>query len=447
MKFQFGVLIILILYNGSQTVNSLYEFSNNLDTDSQIPYIEANDFQNATVGKSVSLKCIVHHLKSYKIAWYFNGILLSLNSIRIINDKYYSVENPLPNEWILVIDPVNTIHDGPYSCHVNNGLKKNINLKVGMPPVFVGNNDSQIIINAQERDNVTLTCEAEGSPLPLIYWYKNNKLIATGTQFFKKNVSRYSSAVYECVARNGIEPDPSRLFKVNINFKPTIHLMYHFADYQNNSNRHILNELELVCEITGNPINSINWFKDGIKIKDDHGRRHRFYRNNNYSFKSAYSPTSEPKSILKKKHPKIVSIHSTYHEKHFKFISKLKIKNFDESENGNYKCSANGFEGDHSKSLNINELGTKWIIDESNKDLIVNKNEKYTKKNLKILNQQDLNGRLVQTSLMHELSRGSKYNLTKSAEMVQDTFNASNSLGFIYVYIYLIVAIILNRIN
>lgn len=66
-----------------------------------------------------------------KIAWYFNGILLSLNSIRIINNKYYSIENPLPNEWILVIDPVNTIHDGQYSCHVNNGLKKNINLRVG----------------------------------------------------------------------------------------------------------------------------------------------------------------------------------------------------------------------------------------------------------------------------------------------------------------------------
>lgn len=46
-----------------------------------------------------------------------------------------------------------------------------------------------------------------------------DKLIATGPQFFKNNVSRYNSAIYECVARNGIEPDPSRLFKVNVNCK------------------------------------------------------------------------------------------------------------------------------------------------------------------------------------------------------------------------------------
>lgn len=46
-----------------------------------------------------------------------------------------------------------------------------------------------------------------------------DKLIATGTQYMKHNVSRYNSAIYECVARNGIEPDPSRLFKVNIQCK------------------------------------------------------------------------------------------------------------------------------------------------------------------------------------------------------------------------------------
>lgn len=43
------------------------ETSNNIDLDDHIPFIEANDYQNATVGKSVSLKCIVHHIKSYKV--------------------------------------------------------------------------------------------------------------------------------------------------------------------------------------------------------------------------------------------------------------------------------------------------------------------------------------------------------------------------------------------
>ncbi|CAF1150738.1 unnamed protein product, partial [Brachionus calyciflorus] len=58
------------------------------------------------------------------------------------DDKRYSVENSQLNEWRLIIDPVDISHDGQYSCHVNTGLKKTINLKVGMAPIFIGNNDS-----------------------------------------------------------------------------------------------------------------------------------------------------------------------------------------------------------------------------------------------------------------------------------------------------------------
>lgn len=46
-----------------------------------------------------------------------------------------------------------------------------------------------------------------------------DKLIATGPQLFIKDINRHSHSEYECVARNGIEPDPSRLFKLNVNCK------------------------------------------------------------------------------------------------------------------------------------------------------------------------------------------------------------------------------------
>ena len=42
------------------------------------------------------MKCIVHNLKNYKIAWYYNGIILGLGNLRIRDDKIISVENLLP---------------------------------------------------------------------------------------------------------------------------------------------------------------------------------------------------------------------------------------------------------------------------------------------------------------------------------------------------------------
>lgn len=66
-------------------------------------------------------------------------------------------------------------------------------------------------------------------------------------------------------------------------------------------------ELQLVCEIFGNPIHAISWYKDGFKVKDDspsgkHGHEHDH-----------------------KKKRKLITIHTTPNNQH-KFISKLKIK-------------------------------------------------------------------------------------------------------------------------
>ena len=63
--------------------------------------------------------------------WYFNGILLTLNTNRIRDDKRYSIENPTPHEWKLIIDPVSSSDEGQYSCRLTNGLKRSIFLTVG----------------------------------------------------------------------------------------------------------------------------------------------------------------------------------------------------------------------------------------------------------------------------------------------------------------------------
>ena len=101
-----------------------------------------------------------------------------MGNLRIRDDKRISVENLQPNEWRLTIDSITESDEGYYSCRLSNGMKKLMFLRVGVPPKFTnGNNGShQVVINAVEYQNLTLPCEAEGNPLPTIYWYKNSKL-------------------------------------------------------------------------------------------------------------------------------------------------------------------------------------------------------------------------------------------------------------------------------
>ena len=49
----------------------------------------------------------------------------------------------------------------------------------------------------------------------------------TGPHLFLQNISRHSDLEYECVARNKIEPDPSRHFKINVNCKISLTLIFY----------------------------------------------------------------------------------------------------------------------------------------------------------------------------------------------------------------------------
>ena len=57
--------------------------------------------------------------------------------MRIKDDKRYSIQNLHPNEWKLVIDPVDSSNEGQYSCRLMNGMKRTIELKVGGMLLFL----------------------------------------------------------------------------------------------------------------------------------------------------------------------------------------------------------------------------------------------------------------------------------------------------------------------
>jgi hypothetical protein len=95
-----------------------------------------------------------------------------------------------------------------------------MHLIIGVPPKFTGIHDgNHVIVNTKFGENVTLACEALGNPQPIIYWYKNSKLVSTGAHLHLLNVNGVANSEYECVARNKVEPAASRRFKINVNCK------------------------------------------------------------------------------------------------------------------------------------------------------------------------------------------------------------------------------------
>lgn len=406
--------------------------SNNLNgnINESRPYIEGDQIIEARRGKSVSMKCVVHNTKNYKIAWYFNGIILGLGNLRIRDDKRISVENLQSNEWKLNIDSISEADEGYYSCRLSNGMKKLMFLRVGVPPKFTkftnGNNSShQVVVETVEHQNVTLSCEAEGNPLPTIYWYKNNELITTGPHLHLTNITRHSHSEYECVARNKIEPDPSRHFKLNVLFSANINLMYHLKEhkkklhysYNSNSNTdfykpteagNLINdgELQIVCEILGNPIQAIHWFKDGLRIKDDTNKHNNVLT------------SSLEAGDLSRKKKKIITIHTVQHNPH-RFVSKLKIKNVNFLDNGDYECQVHGFEGNTSKSVGVNVINTrtenenepilnKFIPKQSNKSEKEDGDDDVTS----LANEQPTSRVAIESNYLFH-GRGARSNLTK----------------------------------
>jgi hypothetical protein len=353
-----------------------------MSSNNEKPYIVNEQFVNATLGKEIKLSCTVYNMKSYKIAWYLDGVLLTLNKQCIKNDKRYSIKNrnDQPNKWTLVINPVASNNQGFYTCQLGNGLKKVTYLQVGIAPRFTidtNNNETQkVVINTKENETIKLTCEADGNPKPNIYWYRNNKFISFGNYLIINNVTRHSPTDYECVARNTIEPDPSRNFKINVicKYSHYYYIIFKFIDllflyvytvdpiltmkhnlkqnlnYSDDSDaKGSKPELQIYCEILGNPINSIHWLKDGLKIKNEiRNRKSNLNQINNVRLalipnkNNNNNATRNEIEIIPPK--KTVHIHTIRLNAHM-FLSKVLIQNYDDADNGLYQCIVNGNSG------------------------------------------------------------------------------------------------------
>ncbi|XP_049724489.1 hemicentin-1 isoform X1 [Elephas maximus indicus] len=221
---------------------------------------------------SVSLTCEASGIPLPSITWLKDGWPVSLSS---------SVRT-LSGGRTLRLMQTRSEDAGQYTCVVRNAAgeeRKIFGLSVLVPPRIVGENTLEDV-RVREKQNITLTCEVTGSPVPEITWHRDGQLfqgdeshhIMPGGRFLQiTNAQVLHTGRYTCLASN-TAGDKSKSFSLNVFVSPTI------AGVDNDGSPEdvtvtLNNPTSLVCEAYSYPPATITWFKDGTPLESNQNIR------------------------------------------------------------------------------------------------------------------------------------------------------------------------------
>ncbi|KAM9212162.1 hemicentin-1 [Dugong dugon] len=221
---------------------------------------------------SVSLACEASGIPLPSITWLKDGWPVSLSSsVRVLSGGR-------------TVRLMQTKREdaGQYTCVVRNAAgeeRKSFELAVLVPPRIVGENTLEDV-KTKEKQNITLTCEVTGSPVPEISWHKDGKLlqedesyhVMSGGRFLQiTNAQVLHTGRYTCLASN-TAGDKSKSFSLIVFVSPTI------AGVENDGSPEdvtviLNNPTSLVCEAYSYPPAVITWFKDGAPLESNRNIR------------------------------------------------------------------------------------------------------------------------------------------------------------------------------
>uniref|UniRef100_A0A0N4ZRH6 Hemicentin-1 n=1 Tax=Parastrongyloides trichosuri TaxID=131310 RepID=A0A0N4ZRH6_PARTI len=133
----------------------------------------------------------------YEVEWIKNGATIEVDDIefKILNKTQLSITDAKQNQYDI-------------KCVVTNkagSASESFKLKVMVPPKPIGNLVEDI--KMKQGDNVDLTCDFDGDPIPKITFYKNNENIVDENQLLKgpniltiTNADKEDIGAYQCKA-------------------------------------------------------------------------------------------------------------------------------------------------------------------------------------------------------------------------------------------------------
>ncbi|XP_069470643.1 roundabout homolog 3 isoform X2 [Ambystoma mexicanum] len=185
------------------------------------------------------------------------------------------------NDNTLRITRVSADDEGTYTCVTENSVGKSEasgSLSVHVPPQLVTRPRDQIV--AQGR-TVTFHCDTKGNPPPAVFWQKEGSQILLFPSQPPQPVGRFSvspsgeltitevqtgdSGYYMCQA---ISVAGSILAKALLEVEDATsdHIPPIIRRGPTNQTLSVTSSVQFQCQVTGNPLPSIQWLKDGQRI-------------------------------------------------------------------------------------------------------------------------------------------------------------------------------------
>ncbi|XP_073903349.1 hemicentin-1 isoform X3 [Castor canadensis] len=217
-------------------------------------------FQERLANQHIAFPCPAKGTPKPTIKWLRNGRELTGK------EPGFSI---LENGTLLVITSV-TLHDnGEYICVAVNEAgttEKKYNLKVHVPPEI---KDKEHVTNVSVLVNqpASLLCEVEGTPSPIIMWYKDDiqvtesstiQIVNNGKILKLFKVTAEDAGRYSCKATN-IAGTSQKYFSIDVLVPPTII----GASSPNEVSVVLTHNATLECRVKGTPFPVIHWLKDG----------------------------------------------------------------------------------------------------------------------------------------------------------------------------------------
>ncbi|XP_044243814.3 hemicentin-1 isoform X3 [Ursus arctos] len=217
-------------------------------------------FQERVANERIAFPCPAKGTPKPTVKWIRNGRELTGREpgISILEDG-----------TLLVIASVTPSDNGEYICVAVNEAgttEKKYNLKVHVPPVI---KDKEQITNVSVFVNqlTNLFCEVEGTPSPILMWYKDDvqvtesstiQIVNNGKILKLFKVTPEDAGRYSCKAVN-IAGTSQKDFNISVLVPPTI-----IGTSSPNEVSVVLNhDITLECQVKGTPFPVIHWFKDG----------------------------------------------------------------------------------------------------------------------------------------------------------------------------------------
>ncbi|XP_069039515.1 hemicentin-1 isoform X2 [Lepisosteus oculatus] len=272
------------------------------------PQIEGDDAASVRFGareakvhvnKTLVLSCQSRGVPEPTVQWYKNGQLLK-------NDSHVEIGE---RGRVLWIQKALLSHEGQYTCVASSEAgedRKDVHVSVQVPPVFQrshgrpsawelgergGEEEEEEVEEEGEAEGmterrevvanspVTLSCESNAIPPPLLTWYHEGKKLSTsarvtvlpGGHALQIPRARVEDAgKYTCQAVNEAGEDRMH-YELEVLVPPVI--LGQAGDFVDEVGMVVNSTAQLRCEASGTPTPAISWLKDGAPLYG--GARHR----------------------------------------------------------------------------------------------------------------------------------------------------------------------------